>query len=210
VARRDDGFTAMTGLGSVLVWTLAVLVVALIVAVMPSSRALAATLIFRCVKEGQTVLTDKPCDGSSASTSPAPSAATPQPGGPDVSAPMSIVGDWSGQVQYQGMQNGVQIPEAHSVVSSMVSLTADGKVTGTSADNGCKLLGVWSPDVIPQRVNLDVTLSGCRFEGLNRRYSGSLTASSRDASEQLALLANELLVPGKPFRQFDVRATLRR
>jgi hypothetical protein len=25
---------------------------------------------------------------------------------------MSIVGDWSGQVQYQGMQNGVQIPEA--------------------------------------------------------------------------------------------------
>jgi hypothetical protein len=56
----------------------------------------------------------------------------------------TIVGDWPGQTQFQGAQNAVVFEEAHSVVPLILTFSADGKVSGASAENGCALLGLWA------------------------------------------------------------------
>jgi hypothetical protein len=45
-------------------------------------------------------------------------------------------------MQYQGRENGQTLEEAHSVVPLSLEITADGKVSGSSAENGGKWLGV--------------------------------------------------------------------
>jgi len=102
------------------------------------------------------------------------------------------------------------IEEAHSVMPLVLTFSADGKLSGSSADNGCALLGLWAPGLTPRLFNLDITLKGCRFAGLNRRYSGSLIATFSDNAAQFALMAYALPIPGQPIRRYDVGATLRR
>jgi hypothetical protein len=184
--------------------------------IVPITAALAASAsagspIYRCTVNGQTVLTDKPCD--SAPTTPASGVTAPVANGP-VSGQMSgaptIVGDWRGQTQFQGAQNAQVIEEAHSVVPLVLTFSADGKVSGSSADNGCSLLGLWAPGVTPRLFNLDITLKGCRFAGLNRRYAGTLMATFADNSAQFSLFTYAPPIPGQPIRRYDVGATLRR
>jgi hypothetical protein len=159
---------------------------------------LAASPIYRCTENGQPVLTDKPCTSAS---------------GPTVSigAPsLPAVGDWSGQTQFQAAQNGQQIEGGQSVVPLRLTFSADGKVSGSSTDNGCKLLGLWSPGVTPRLFMLDITLSECRYSGSNRRYSGTLTTGNLDNSAQFSLQVYAVPIPGQPLRRYDVSATLRR
>jgi hypothetical protein len=126
------------------------------------------------------------------------------------SGAQTIVGDWRGQTQFRGAQNAVVIEEAHSVVPLVLTFSADGKVSGSSADNGCSLLGLWAPGATPRLFMLDITLTGCRFSGLNRRYSGSLTATFDYNSSQFTLMAYALPISWQPVRRYDVGATLRR
>jgi hypothetical protein len=165
--------------------------------------ALAKSPIYRCLKDGQTVLTDVPCATTTTATSPAAA-------GNPASAPESIVGQWRGQTQFQGAQNGQLIEEAHSVVPLTLTFSADGKVSGRSADNGCELLGLWAPGVTPRLFLLDVTLESCRYEGLNRRYTGSVIATFPKNFAQLTLQAFTLPILGQPTRRYDVETTLRR
>jgi hypothetical protein len=120
------------------------------------------------------------------------------------------VGDWHGQTQFQGAQNAVVIEEAHSVVPIVLTFSADGKVTAVSTDNGCAFLGLWAPGLTPRLFNLDITLKGCRYSGLNRRYAGTLLATFTDNSAQLSLSAYAVPIPGQPVRRYYVGATLRR
>lgn len=159
--------------------------------------------IYRCIKDGQTVLTDTPCDA-------APVASPSEAAGSETSASESVVGQWRGQTQFQGAENGRELQEAHSVVPLVLTFSADGKVSGASADNGCTLLGVWAPGVTPRMFTLDVTLSECRFSGLNRRYSGTVTTAQIDQSAQFALVAITVPILGQLPRRYDVGATLRR
>jgi hypothetical protein len=159
--------------------------------------------IYRCVKDGQTVLTDKPCED----TTPEPSSGA---AGTPSQASESVVGQWRGQAQFQGAQNGQLIEEAHNVVPLVLTLSVDGKVSGTSPDNGCELLGLWAPGSTPRLFSLDVTLSGGRYTGFNRRYTGTLIATFPENSAQIALQADTLPIPGIPVRRYDVGATLRR
>jgi len=69
----------------------------------------------------------------------------------------SIVGDWHGQTQFQGAQDAVVIEEAHSLVPLVLTFSADGKVSGAGADNGCTLLGLWAPGGTPRLFVLDIT-----------------------------------------------------
>jgi hypothetical protein len=180
------------------------------------SAALAASAsarppIYRCIVDGQTVLTDKPCEG--ATTVPASGVAAPSASGPvsgQQSGTLSIVGDRRGQTQFQGAQNAQVIEEAHSVVPLVLTFSADGKVSGVSADNGCALLGLWALGATPRLFPLDITLKGCRFAGLNRRYTGSLIATFEDNSAQFSLMAYAVPTSGQPVRRYDVGATLRR
>jgi hypothetical protein len=105
---------------------------------------------------------------------------------------------------------GQLIHDAHSVVLLTLTFTDDGKVSGLSPENGCKVLGIWSPGVTPRLFPLDVTLSDCRYEGFNRRYTGQLTATFEKLSGQLFLMAYTIPLPGVPVRRYDVGATLRK
>src|ERR1700676_1737653 len=181
-------------------WQLAFLVVVVAVLALPAS---AKPTIYRCIKDGQTVLTDNPCDA-------APDASSSEPAGNQASAPESIVGQWRGQTQFQGAEEGRELQEVHSVVPLVLTFSADGKLSGVSADNGCQLLGLWSPAVTPRLFTLDVTLSDCRYAGLNRRYAGTVTLGHTDGSGLLGLQADTMPVPGLSRRRYDVAVTLRR
>jgi hypothetical protein len=173
---------------------------------LPTASA-AATTVYRCTKDGQVVLTDKPCDAPTVSgTAKAPNSAAPK----EISAMPTVVGEWKGQTQYQGAENGQLIQDAHSVVLLTLMFTDDGKVSGSSPENGCKVLGVWSPGATSRLFPLDVTLSDCRYAGFNRRYTGQLTATFEKLSGQLFLQAYTLPLPGVPVRRYDVGATLRK
>jgi hypothetical protein len=127
-----------------------------------------------------------------------------------VSAPESVIGEWRGQTQFQGAQDAQLIEDAYTVVSLALTFSADGKVSGINAANGCAFLGLWAPGGTPRLFSLDVTLSGCRYAGFNRRYTGTLIATFPENSAQIALQADKLPISGIPVRRFDVGATLRR
>jgi hypothetical protein len=140
----------------------------------------AGTTVYKCVVNGQTTLTDKPCSGenpdvwrSQTSTTVVASSKDPSP-----------VGRWSGQIQYSEVSNGQAIQAAHSVALMNAEFTADGKVTGLSSENGCQMLGVWSSGG-QTLAWVDLTLDQCRISELNRRYHGSFILARPDSSGQL-------------------------
>jgi Domain of unknown function (DUF4124) len=171
---------------------------------MPAS---AAQTIYKCVKEGQVTLTDIPCDGATlkesanAGSSQANATTIPSSSNP------STAGGWRGQMQYQGRENGQTLDAAHSVVAASVAFTIDGKVTGASPENGCKWLGIWSQG--GRIISLDVSLTGCTYLGLNRRYSGTFILGTPDSSGQVLLQAYTPPALG-PVRLYDIKGTLRR
>jgi hypothetical protein len=182
----------------------------LVIASMAIAWPVSATKpIYRCEKGKQIILTDRPCDAP-ASGGPGTSASLNGEVTKSISALPTVVGDWRGQTQFQGTENGQLLQEAHTVVPVVLTFTADGKVSGTSPDNGCSLLGVWSPGMTPRLFPLDITLKDCRYAGFNRRYSGNLLATFTENSAQLMLQAYTVPIPGVPLRRYDVGATLRR
>ena len=198
------GFAPQNRVGSpaVILRTMAFLAIIIAAVALPAA---AGTAVYRCVKDGQTVLTDHPCESDAAVPPPAsnPSAA-------HAAVDQRYVGEWRGQAQYQVAHNGQLTEEAHAVVAVSLGLSADGKVSGGSPDNGCTLLGTWSPGTTARLAQLEITLSGCRYTGLNRRYSGSFIASTTDNGAELSLQAFAQPRPGEQAQSFDVRATLHR
>jgi len=174
---------------------------------MAAPSAVAGTTVYKCVKDGQITLTDKPCPSEKgiADSSTAQSITTVVPSSKDPSP----VGKWSGQIQYQEASNGQTVQAAHSVALLTAEFTADGKVMGCSPENGCQLLGVWSAG--GQTLNwIDLTLSDCNYSDLNRRYHGSLILARRDSSGNLQVQSI-----GTPFSKdtakvFHVKGTLHR
>src|SRR5881628_3751740 len=76
--------------------------------------------------------------------------------------------------------------------SPMVPLrdgVAQGKLVGASAENGCRVLGVTSPGLSPNSLNLDVTFAGCRYSAYNRRFSGTLSVPLQQSYARLNLVA---------------------
>lgn len=87
----------------------------------------------------------------------------------------SPYGEWRGQTQYQAFIGTTSDPAAHIVTGLTVVIDAQGKVVGISTENGCRLLGIAAPGITPTILNLDVTLTGCKYAGLNRTYKGYLS-----------------------------------
>lgn len=165
----------------------------------------AAKTVFRCEKDGQITLTDKPCDDSKAAESKSAttiaSSSSPSP-----------IGTWNGQVQYAGKEAGEDLAEAHTVVLLALAFTADGKVSGASFGNGCYWLGIWSQGGkgLERLISLDLSLSKCGYSGFNRRYTGTFLLAVPDASGQINLLAYTPPVPGTKVRGYTLGGTLRR
>lgn len=167
-----------------------------------------ATAQYRCVENGKPIFTDRPCSATSA---------TPQQ---PVETPKVIVadgnngygspyGEWRGQVQYLVGYQGKPVNDAHAVEQTTISIDPKGKVTGTSSENGCRMKGVASPGMAPTLLNLDVTLSGCKYEKLNRRLFGTLALYPAEKHAQFAIRAQpvDLLNPGW---SYDIKGTVRR
>ena len=179
--------------------------VVMLLALSLQSEAYAAKTIYRCEKDGQITLTDNPCEGAkvaeSANGTTIPSATNP-----------STVGIWNGQLQYSGTEAGEMIEAAHAVVALTLEFTADGKVSGSSPDNGCRWLGVWSQGGkgIERMITLDLSLTNCRFSGFDRRYGGTFLLAVPDSSGQVSLLAYTPPIPGQKVRGYSLGGTLRR
>lgn len=164
---------------------------------------------YRCVENGKTVITDRPCaSNTSSSTLPAGNASK-LVGDVGNSAYSTSYGDWRGQVQYQATYRGQSVAEAHAVVPTTISIDPQGKVVGVSPETGCRIKGVAIPGTMPTLLSLDVTLTSCRFAKFNRRLSGSLSLYPVQKHAQFWIYAFpvDFLDPGW---SFDIKGTLRR
>jgi hypothetical protein len=187
----------------------ALLLSALLIGAVCTPPAKADQPFYRCIVNGKTTYTDKPCQaptltGSEAVQNTPPGKAIPL----DYTTPY---GAWRGQAQYQGTVKGQPLREAHVVVPLVIELEKQGRVRGASPENGCNLLGVAAP-MSANLLTLDVTLTNCRFPALNRRYSGTLALYQTTNSVQFSLQSfnHGLAAVTSGQARFDVSATMRR
>lgn len=164
---------------------------------------------YRCVENGKVNFTDRPC----ADAEPLPDAGKPGKG-PKVigdaenSAYATPNGSWRGQVQFQSTGPRGVIREAMAVVPMTLDIESQGKVVGSSPENGCHLLGIASVGLAPNMLNLDITLSACKHRDFNRRYFGSLIVYPQKKLAQLSLSGvYQILVDTT---HADLRGSLRR
>lgn len=165
---------------------------------------------YRCVENGKTILTDRPCASEQVQGNQQPQGKPNNVFGDAAnSAYTTINGGWRGQAQYQANVGGAVSQEAHAVVQMSLEIDPQGKIIGVSTENGCKFKGLISPGIVSSVSNIDVTFSGCAFSGFNRRMSGTLGLDSAKKYAQLSLYAISTGF-GKVAESFDIRATLRR
>ena len=117
-------------------------------------------------------------------------------------------GEWRGQAQYQALINTTSDPAAHVVTNLIVNIDPQGKVLGSSQENGCQLLGIAAPGLAPTIVTLDVTLTKCNYVGLNRTYRGLLAVYEKDRYATFSLQAVQIAA-GKA-GTFTITSTMRR
>jgi hypothetical protein len=117
-------------------------------------------------------------------------------------------GEWRGQTEYQAFIKTTSDPTAHTITNLTILIDPSGKVTGTSTENSCKLLGLASPSSAPFIVALNVTVTGCTYPGLNRTYQGQLAAFAKDKYAKFSLQAVDF-TSGKS-GTYNITATMRR
>lgn len=120
----------------------------------------------------------------------------------------TLYGEWRGQAQYQAFVNTTSDPAAHLITNLIVSVDPQGKVIGGSLENGCQLLGLAAPGIAPAIVTLDVTVTNCKYAGLNRTYRGMLSVNDKDKFATLSLQAVQIAA-GKA-GTFNITSTMRR
>lgn len=174
-----------------------------------ASNDAAGQSIYRCMQNGRTTFSDKPCtEGGKVQQPPNTTAPDSQttPSTVEGAENASPYGEWRGQTQFQATVKGQRVTDAHSVVPMTIAIDRQGKVTGASPENGCRLLGIAAPGPVPTVLHMDVSLRGCQYAPYNRRFAGTLALYLRDKHIQLSLtsiapLASHIL---------DIRATMRR
>jgi hypothetical protein len=168
-----------------------------------------ATAQYRCIENGKTVITDRPCANE---VVPAvPTGNVPKIiGDRENSAYSSPYGDWRGDVQLQLNQNGQLVAEAHTVAPMTISINPQGKIQLAAPKSGCTGKGVAAPYMGGSALSLDVTFAGCQVANFNKRMHGHLLLNPRQRVAQLSLSVMKT-VPLMANTEFvDVKATLRR
>ena len=203
-------------------WHRVALGVCLVVAASGTDANAATNAIYRCDDHGKTTFQDSPCGTQPGLAAPAGTSApsvTRSPASTPISPPAAAstaqetpIGDWRGQAQFQGTENGQHLDGSQSVVLLVISLAPEGTGTGVSPDNGCQSLGIWTPGFpsgpSPRVATLDIIFTACKFAGFNRRFSGTLLVATNVRSAQLGLQSYDIRM-GQPARLYDVKATLR-
>ena len=96
-----------------------------------------------------------------------------------------------------------------AVVPMVIDIDPRGQIKGSTPENGCVLKGIAAPGFTPTLLNLDITLSGCQYKGLNRRFSGSIVVNPAQKYAQFSL-SGSYVVPMGAMTLFDIKGTLRR
>lgn len=165
---------------------------------------------YRCVDNGKTVFADQPCP-----TDVRPAEQPPRGNAPKVvgdagnSAYSSPFGTWRGQIQYQTNGASGINQDAMAVVAMTMDIDPQGRVSGSSPENGCRFRGIASPGVIPTSISLDVTFARCNFSGYNRRLFGTLFVNSTQKYAKFSLNGIHV-TPLAATSFFDIKGTLRR
>lgn len=164
---------------------------------------------YRCVENGKTVFTDRPCPTDTPSAKQPPQGNAPKVvGDAGNTAYGTPYGTWRGQIQYQAKGSGGINQDAMAVVAVTMDITPQGRVLGSSPENGCRFRGIASPGNIPTSIALDVTFAGCQFNGYNRRLFGTLSVHPAQKYAQFSLNGTHVTLASMNF--FDVKGTLRR
>lgn len=165
---------------------------------------------YRCLENGKTIFTDRPCTTDTPSGEQPPRGNTPKiVGDAGNSAYSSPFGTWRGQIQYQVNGSGGINQEAMAVVAMTMDIDTKGRVMGSSPENGCRFRGIASPGNIPTSIALDITFAGCNFNGYNRRLFGTLSVNPTQKYAQFSLNGSHLS-PLASMNFFDIKGTLRR
>ena len=169
-----------------------------------------AQAIYRCEQGGKVTYTDAPCEKPLIQqVGGAPAISPPRTQKVIGGGYTNPYGPWSGQTQFQIMNtNVVQSEGTHFIAFMDVMIGEDGKVTGASAENSCRMLGLASPGYTPAMLNLDVTLSNCPAKLFNRRYHGTLSMNPKQRTAQLYVRALQIGI-GQAVNA-DIKATLAR
>lgn len=164
----------------------------------------------RCVENGKSVITDRPCTTDKLSTEQPPRGNAPKVvGDAGNSAYSTPFGTWRGQIQYQAKGSGGINQEAMAVVMMTMDIDPQGRISGSSLENGCRFRGIATPSNIPTSIALDITFAGCNFKGYNRRLFGVLSVNSAQKYAQFLLNATDMsVITSVSF--FDIKGTLRR
>jgi len=120
----------------------------------------------------------------------------------------TYLGEWRGQTQFKQTLAGQAAGTAHVVAPMTLMIDAGGKVTGTSVEAGCRVLGLVVPGPVATVQSLDLTLSSCNESSFNRRYSGSFAIYPQQKYAAIQLISASMLTekPGA----YSITATLRR
>jgi hypothetical protein len=121
----------------------------------------------------------------------------------------TFYGRWRGQTQFKETVTGVPNGAAHLITPLTLTIDEGGKVTGTTEDSGCRVLGIARSGPVSTVPNLDLTVSSCMNKVFNRRYTGSLSLYTRQKYATLQLYSLPPSLFGKP-ATYDMSATLRR
>ncbi|HQR19546.1 MAG TPA: hypothetical protein PKV98_01680 [Burkholderiaceae bacterium] len=116
-------------------------------------------------------------------------------------------GEWRGQAQYLASKHGQPAPEIQELVPLVIRIDPDGKVVGTSTENGCRLQGLASP-VAQNVMRVDVTFRDCTSKELNRRLSG--TVAHYPGEKRLAFSVSLIDSTAKPVTRYEISAGIMR
>lgn len=121
-----------------------------------------------------------------------------------MSAAFDGFGDWRAAAQCIVARHGEPSPAVQEIVPLVLRVEPDGRVSGVSTENGCKLSGMGTP-MGANVLKLDMTLRECRSTALNRRLSGTLAHYPTEKRATMALQSIDGFA--RPVTTYDLKAT---
>ena len=176
-----------------------------------SSDATAQT-IYRCTKDGQVTLTDKPCPGGqkiSSGDGDAPNSIK-STGHIELTTPDTPQGAWRGSASLlmTVSDKAVALSPASNLLTIVVG--SDETISGQLREQGCTLHGRLTGSYSRAENSVVITLDGCRDARLNLDYTGTLHFAARGQPAQLAISGLSGYLSGKAPVAASLRANLAR
>lgn len=118
-------------------------------------------------------------------------------------------GQWNGTVRYTLKAGTEAIQRADVDTRLILQIEKNGKVSGVSGKKGCVLQGLATPDVAPNIMTLNITLSECTYPIYEGRYKGLVSYFAKQDYSELRLRMFNPKAGDRPVTA-ELKATLRR